>query len=70
MQRIATAVGIAIGLVAAIVVYLAFLAHEFVRAGRANVALGIGTLAHVVTRPGFLIAAALAFLLCLYEVLH
>jgi len=70
MPRIATAVAIAIGLAAVIVVYLTFLAHEFVRAGRANVALGIGTLAYVATRPGFLITAAVAFLLCLYKVLQ
>jgi len=70
MPRIATAVGVAIGLVAVIVIYLAFLAHEFVRAGRGNVALGIGTLAYVASRPAFLITAIVAFALCLYKVLH
>jgi len=70
MPRIGVAVGVATGLAAVVVVYLAFLAHEFVKAGRANVALGMGALPYVATRPAFLIAAAVAFALALYKVLH
>ncbi|MFZ3213600.1 MAG: hypothetical protein WA188_19005 [Terriglobales bacterium] len=70
MSKIAVAVGVATGFAAVMVVYLAFLAHELVRGGRGNVALGIGTLPYAATRPGFLIAAAVAFTLALYEVLH
>jgi hypothetical protein len=66
MPKIALAVSIVIGLAAIVVVYLAFLAHEFVKAGRLNVALGEGVFFYVAARPAFLIAAAVAFALVLY----
>jgi hypothetical protein len=70
MPKIAFALGIATGLAAVVIVYLTFLAHEFVKAGRTNVALGTGVIPYVATRPTFLVAAAIAFVLILYEVVR
>jgi len=71
MPRIAVAVGVLLGLAAVIVVFLVFLAHEFVKAGRSNVAVGIvGVLLYVATRPTFLVTAAAAFGLAFYKVAY
>ena len=71
MPKIALALRIAASLAAAAaVVYLAFVAWEFVKAGLAGVALGVGVFPYVATRPTFLIAAGGAFVLVLYKVLH
>ena len=68
MPKIAVAAGSLLGLAAVIVVFLVFLAHEFVKAGESNVAVGIGVLLYVATRPTFLVTAAMAFGLAFYKV--
>ena len=70
MPRIAIGIGVVIGFAAATVVYVAFVAIEFVKAGRSNFAVGVGVFPDVATRPGFLVAAAAAFALAFYAVVR
>jgi len=59
-----------VGLAAAFVVYLVFVAREFVKAGRSGLAMGIGVFPYVATRPAFWILAAIAFALAVYIIAH
>jgi len=69
MPKMGVAAGVLLGLAAVIVVFLVFLAHEFVKAGQSNVAVGIpGVLLYVATRPTFLVTAAVAFGLAFHKV--
>ena len=56
------------GLAAVFVVYLVFVAREFVKAGRSGLAMGIGVFPHVATRPAFWALAAIAFALVFYMI--
>ena len=70
MSRIVNGIGVVVGLAAVLVVYVAFVACEFVKAGRSNAALGVGVFPYVITRSAFLVCAAAAFALAFYAVIR
>ena len=57
-----------IGFAAVLLVYVAFVAHEFLKASRDGHAVGIGVLAFVVVSPFFWITAVIAFALAFFAV--
>jgi hypothetical protein len=69
MNKFGVSLGTALGIVA-IVVYLAFLAHQFLTAGQAGRALGIGVFLSILKRPAFWVIAALACAVALPIALH
>lgn len=70
MSRLDAILGSIVGLSAVIVVYIAFVAHEFVEGGHVGKAVGVGALLSVFGRPLFLAAAIIAFLLAFYRVVR
>jgi hypothetical protein len=56
------------GLAAALVVYCGFIAYEFVKAGRAGLAIGVGVFPRIATQPKFLLSAGIAFALAFYQI--
>ena len=70
MDKVGIALGTALGIVAIVVVYLAFLAHQFLTAGQAGRALGIGVFLSILQRPSFWVIAALACAVTLRIALH
>ena len=58
------------GFAAVFVVYVTFVAHEFVKSGRLGRAMGLGVFPYVAMRPEFLIVAGLAFAMAFYKVAH
>jgi hypothetical protein len=70
MSRLEGIVGAFVGLAQILVVYVAFVAHEFLRAGRSGKAVGIGAFFTVPGQPLFLVMAAAAFVFAFYLVVR
>jgi hypothetical protein len=70
MSRLSTLIAGIIGIAAVLVVYAAFIAHEFVEAGRAGAAVGVNVLYTTLVQPSFLVVAVTAFGLIVYLVLR
>lgn len=70
MTRLDALVGAGVGVAAVLVVYIAFVAHEFVNAGHSGAAVGVGVFTTVLGRPLFVVAAMTAFVLAFLRVVR
>jgi hypothetical protein len=68
MSPVTIVISSLIGSAAVLLVYVAFVAHEFLKAGQKGFAVGIGVLAFVAVSPSFWITAVIAFVLAFYAV--
>jgi hypothetical protein len=68
MSSVTILISSVISFAAVLLVYVAFVAHAFLKASRDGYAVGIGVLAFVVVSPFFWITAVIAFVLAFYAV--